>query len=142
MAVTKTILRNTNLETIVQVSGTAASATITLNSDILASSQSLTSGGTPTVDITGYMVSGLLTSAITVTRNSVNQMTFAPENSGTFDFQGQGFAQTQNNTSDIVVTIAGAEATLILKLRKQTGYSPKVETAQFGGGDNPAAVGS
>jgi hypothetical protein len=41
-----------------------------------------------------------------------------------------------------VVTIGTAEATLILKLRKQTGYSPKVETAQFGGGDNPAVVGS
>lgn len=142
MAVTKTILRNTNLETVVQVGGTSGSATITLNSDLVASSQALTAGGTPTVNITGYMVSGLLTSAITVTRNSVNQMTFAPENSGTFDFQGQGFAQTQNNTSDIVVTIGAVEGHLILKLRKVDGYSPKVETAQFGGGDNPAVVGS
>jgi hypothetical protein len=88
------------------------------------------------------LVSGLLTSAITVTRNSVNQMTFAPENSGTFDFQGQGFAQSQNNTYDINVTVGTAEAYLILKLRKVDGYSPKIESAQFGGGDNPAVVGS
>ena len=142
MAVTKTILRNTNLETVVQVGGTSGSATITLNSDLVASSQALTAGGTPTVNITGYMVSGLLTSAITVTRNSVNQMTFAPENSGTFDFQGQGFAQTQNNTSDIAVTIGGVEGHVIIKIRKVSGYKPKVETATFGGGDNPAVAGS
>lgn len=142
MAVTKTILRNTNLETVVQVGGTSGTATITLNSDCLASSQALTAGGTPTVNITGYMVTGLLTSAITVTRNAVNIATFAPENSGTFDFQGQGFSQNQQNTYDIGVTIGTAEAHIILKLRKVDGYSPKVETAQFGGGDNPAAVGS
>jgi hypothetical protein len=142
MAVTKTILRNTNLETVVQVGGTSGSATITLNSDLVASTQALTAGGTPTANITGYMVSGFLTSAITVTRNSANIMTFAPENSGTFDFQGQGFAQTQNNTSDIVVTVGTAEAYLILKIRKVTGYSTTIESAQFGGGDNPAVVGS
>jgi hypothetical protein len=141
MAVTKTILRNTNLETVVQVGGTSGTATISLNSDCLASSQEL-DGATQTANITGYMVSGFLTSAITVTRNSVNQMTFAPENSGTFDFQGQGFAQSQNNTYDIAVTIGTAEAHLILKIRKVSGYKPKIETATFGGGDNPAAAGS
>ena len=141
MAVTKTILRNTNLETVVQVGGTSGTATISLNSDCLASSQEL-DGATQTCNITGYMVSGFLTSAITIARNSVTQMTFAPENSGTFDFQGQGFAQTQNNTSDIAVTVGTGEAYVIIKIRKVSGYKPKIETATFGGGDNPAAAGS
>lgn len=140
MAVTKTILRNTNLETVVKVGGTAGSATITLNSDCLASSQEL-DGATQTANITGYMVSGFLTSAITITRNSVNVMTFAPENSGTFDFQGQGFADTTQNTKDIVVTVGAAEAYVIIKIRKVSGYKPKVETATFGGGDDPTQAG-
>lgn len=141
MAVTKTILKNTNLETIVKVGGTSGSSTITLNTDCLAGSQEL-DGGTQTAVITGYMVSGVLTSAITITRNAQPLIAFAPENSGVLDFQGQGFADTTNSTSDLVVTIGATEAHVFIKIRKVSGYKPKVETATFGGGDNPAVAGA
>jgi hypothetical protein len=141
MAVTKTILKNTNLETIIKVGGTSGTANITLATDCLAGSQEL-DGATQVANITGYMVSGLLTSAITVTRNAQPLMTFAPENSGVLDFQGQGFADTTNNTSDLAVTIGTAEAHIFIKIRKVSGYKPKVETATFGGGDNPAVAGA
>ena len=141
MAVTKTIIKNTNQETIVKVGGTAGSATISLATDCLASTQSL-DGATQTVDIVTAQSNGLLTSAITIVRNSVAIMAFAPENSGTFNFEGNGLRDTVQNTKDIVVTISGAEAHIYLTLRKVGGYATKVETAQFGSYDNPAVVGS
>ena len=59
-----------------------------------------------------------------------------------FDFEGQGFRDNTENSSDIVVAISGAEAHIYLTLRKVSGYATKVETAQFGSYDNPAVVGS
>jgi hypothetical protein len=141
MAVTKTIIKNTNQETIVKVGGTAGSATIALATDCLASTQAL-DGATQTVDIVTVQTNGLLNSGITVVRNSVAIMAFAPENSATFNFEGNGLRDTVQNTRDIVVTISGAEAHIYFTLRKVGGYATKVETAQFGSYDNPAVVGS
>jgi len=74
MPVTKTILKNTNNETIVKVAGTAAAATIDLQTDCLATTQAL-SGATQTVNIAGVQWVGLPNSTITITRNSVNILT-------------------------------------------------------------------
>ena len=41
MAVTKTILKNTNLETVIKIAGTAGSATIDLQTDCVAGTQAL-----------------------------------------------------------------------------------------------------
>jgi len=142
MAVTKTVMKNTNQETIVKVTGTAASATISLAVDCLASTQALTAGGTPTANIVGVMTTGLLTSSATITRNSVNVLSFAPENSVNFNFEGNGFVETTNNTSDVVLTIAGAEATVYVTLRKISGYSTKVEEATYGAYDDRSRVGA
>jgi phage tail sheath gpL-like len=141
MAVTKTIIKNTNQETIVKVGGTAGSATISLATDCLASTQAL-DGATQTVDIVTAQTNGLLTSAITIVRNSVAIMAFAPENSGTFNFEGNGLRDAVQNTKDIVVTVSGAEAHIYLTLRKIGGYATKVETAQFGSYDDNTVVGS
>jgi hypothetical protein len=141
MAVTKTIIKNTNQETIVKVGGTAGSATISLATDCLATTQAL-DGATQTVDIVSAQVAGLLSSAITVVRNSVPVMAFAPENSGVFDFEGMGHRDPVQNTKDIVVTVSGAEAHIYLTLRKIGGYATKVETAQFGSYDDNTVVGS
>jgi len=141
MAVTKTIIKNTNQETIIKVGGTAGSATISLATDCLASTQAL-DGATQTVDIVTVQTNGLLNSGITVVRNSVAVMAFAPENSATFNFEGNGLRDTVQNTKDLVVTISGAEAHIYLTLRKVGGYATKVETAEFGSYDNPAVVGS
>ena len=142
MAVRKTILKNTNQETIVKIAGTAAAATIDLSTDLVASSQAL-DGATQTVNIVGAKWHGLSGSTITVTRNSVNIMTLPGDAPHDIDMAaGSGFVDTEENTSDIVVTIAGAEAQCYLILRKTGGYATKVETAVYGAYDNESAVGS
>ena len=141
MAVTKTIIKNTNQETIVKIGGTAGSATIALATDCLATTQAL-DGATQTVDIVTAQVNGLLSSSITIVRNAIPVMAFAPENSGVFNFEGNGFRDSVENTKDIVVTVSGAEAHVYLTLRKVGGYATKVETANFGAKDNEAVVGS
>lgn len=142
MAVTKTIVKNTQQEAIVKISGTAASSTIDISADLLAAKQALTAGGTVRVNIISAMVTGLLGSGITVVRNSVPILSFAPENSGKFNFEGEGFVDSIENTQNIVVTISGAEAQIYLTLRKVSGFSSMIETAQFGSYDNENAVGS
>ena len=142
MAVIKTILKKTAQEAVVKVAGTAGSATISLANDLLPASQALTVGGTPTVNIVGAHWTGALNSTITVVRNSIATLTIPADQPTQFDFEGSGFVDTTNNTSDIVVTIGGAEAQVYLILRKVDGYSSKVETAQFGAYDNESVVGS
>jgi len=141
MAVTKTIIKNTNQETIVKVGGTAGSATIALATDCLASTQAL-DGATQTADIVTCQVTGLLTSAVTIVRNSVPVLAFAPENNGLFDFEGQGHRDSIENTKDLVVTISGAEAHIYITLRKIGGYATKVEPATYGSYDDTTRVGA
>ena len=142
MAVRKTILKNTNQETIIKIPGTAAAATIDLDVDLLASTQAV-SGGTQTVNIVGAKWHGLSGSTITVTRNSVNILTLPGDAPHDIDMAaGSGFVDSEENTSDIVVTIAGAEAQCYLILRKVGGYATKVETAVYGAYDDQTAVGS
>lgn len=140
MAVTKTILKNHNQSTVVKVGGTAGSETITLASDLLAATQSL-DGATQTANIVSITTSGLLGSSITITRGGVPVMAFAPENSGKIQLNEAGFVDTQNNTDDLVVTVAGAEAHIYITLHKTAGYATKVETATYSIYDNVAAVG-
>jgi hypothetical protein len=142
MAVTKTVLKNTNQETIIKVAGTAASSTIDLQTDCLASTQAI-SGATQTVNIVACKWCGLNNSTITITRNSVNILTLNGADAGDLDFSaGYGFVDSIENTSDVVVTVAGAEAQVYLTLRKVGGYATKVETAVFGAYDDQTAVGS
>ena len=142
MAVTKTVLKNTNQETIIKVAGTAASSTIDLQTDCLASTQAI-SGATQTVNIVACKWCGLNNSTITITRNSVNILTLNGADAGDLDFSaGYGFVDSIQNTSDVVVTVAGAEAQVYLTLRKVGGYATKVETAVFGAYDDQTAVGS
>ena len=142
MAVTKTVLKNTNQETIIKVAGTAASSTIDLQTDCLAATQAL-SGATQTVNIVACKWCGLNNSTITITRNSVNILTLNGSDAGDLDFSaGYGFVDNIENTSDVVVTVAGAEAQVYLTLRKVGGYATKVETAVFGAYDDQTAVGS
>ncbi len=142
MAVTKTIIKNTNQETIVKVGGTAGSATIDLQTDCLATATQALDGATQTVNIVGVAQAGLLNSAVTITRNAVPVLALAPENSGKLILNDIGYVDTQENTSDIVVNISGAEAHVYLTLRKVGGYATKVETAQFSIYDDVTQVGA
>jgi len=142
MPVTKTILKNTNNETIVKIAGTSASATIDLQTDCLASTQAL-DGATQTVNIVGFQFTGLASSTITIARNSTNITTVSAEGHDDVEFAaGYGFADTIENTSDIVVTIGGAEAQIYLTLRKVGGYATKVEEAVYGAYDDRTRVGA
>jgi hypothetical protein len=142
MAVAKTILKNTNLETVVKVAGTAAATTISLATDCLATTQAL-DGATQTANIFGVTWTGAIGGIISITRNSVVVMTLQADAAGTLEFGGQAMIpETVNNTSDIVVTISGAQAECWLKIRKIGGYATKVETAVFGAYDNQSVVGS
>jgi hypothetical protein len=142
MAVTKTILKNTNQESVVKIAGTAAASTIDLSVDLLAATQAL-DGGTQRVNIAGVQWVGLPNATITITRNSVNVLTLPGGGADYIEFAaGSGFVDNIENASDIVVTIAGAEAQCYLILRKASGYASKVETAVYGAYDNESAVGS
>ena len=142
MAVVKTILKNTAQEAVVKIAGTAAAATIDLQTDILTASQAL-DGATQTVNIVGVQWVGLPSATITIARNSVNILTLPGGGADYMEFAaGNGFVDTIENTSDIVVTIGGAEAQCYLILRKVSGYASKIETAQFGAHDDESVVGS
>lgn len=142
MAVTKTVLKNTNQESVVKVAGTAAAATIDISSDLLASTQAL-DGATQTVNIVGLVWTGAADGIITITRNSVVITTLQANAAGMLYFDGQSMIpDTIENTSDIVVTISGAQAECWIRLRKVGGFASKVETAVFGAYDDQTAVGS
>jgi hypothetical protein len=142
MAVTKTVLKNTNQESVVKVAGTAAAATIDISVDLLASTQAL-DGATQTVNIIGLVWTGATDGIITITRNSVVITTLQANAAGMLYFDGQSMIpDTIQNTSDIVVTISGAQAECWIRLRKVGGFASKVETAVFGAYDDQTAVGS
>ena len=140
MAVTQTIIKRTQQEAIVKIGGTSGSSTIALD-DLVCHNQ-VVEGTDQRVDIVAATVTGLLSSAITVTRNGVATLAFAGENSAIFDFEGQGFRDFTNNDKDIVVTIAGAEAHIYLTLRKVSGFATTVETGIYGSYDDITRVGA
>lgn len=138
MAATKTVLRVNNNRAIVRVVGTAASdtATITLNSDLVGTGDALTSGGTPTANIS--MIKASSANHIHVVRNSVQVATLY----GDSLIDQPEFVLADQNTFDIVVTFQGGAGMIILDITKVSGFSPKFEPGSFGGGDNINAVGS
>jgi hypothetical protein len=143
MAVLFTTVKNTNLETVVHFSSAAAeSGTLALNT-LTASTQALTAGGTPTVDIVKFVCTGELTSKISVVRNSKNVIVGSPENDINIEFNTMGIPVNNDNTSDIVITNGAAKAvTGWLVLRKVAGWSTKVETATYGAYDDETRVGA
>ena len=143
MAVVKSFLKLTETDCVVKVAGTAASATISLATDLLRSTEALTVGGTPTVIITTLTWTGESAGVISISRGGVVVFTLLGSTSGQIDLSGQ-FTVPDNTgaTSDIVVTISGGQAELILRVAKTSGYSSKIETAQFSVYDNTSVVGS
>jgi hypothetical protein len=142
MAVVKTVLKNTNQESIVKVAGTAAAATITLATDLLASTQAL-EGGTQTANIVGVTWTGAAGGIISIARNSVVVMTLQADAAGTLEFGGQSMVpDTIGSTSDIVVTVSGAQAECWLKIRKVGGYATKVEEVVYGAYDDATRIGA
>jgi hypothetical protein len=143
MAVLFTTVKNTNQEVIVHFDTVAAeSGTLALNT-LGADTQTLTSGGTPTVNIVKFVSTGELGSALRIVRNGKNVIACAPENAPLLDLNSIGISDSTNNTSDIVVTNDVAKpVTGYLVLRKIAGWSTKVETATYGAYDDETRVGA
>jgi hypothetical protein len=143
MAMTFTTVKNTNQETVIHFTSSAAeSGTITINT-LAASTQALTVGGTPAVNIVKFSVMGELGSKLTINRNSKIVIACAPENAPYMEANSWGIPINNDNTSDIVITNGAAkDVSGFLVLRKTAGWSTKVEHATFGAYDNPATVGS
>ena len=139
---TFTTVKNTNQETVIHFTSSAAeSGTVTI-ANLTASTQARNSDN-PKVDIVKFMCTGELGSKITIARNSKLIIATAPENDMNVEFNALGIPVNNDDTFDIVVTNGAAkDVTGWLVLRKLAGWSTKVEPATFGSYDNPAAVGS
>lgn len=142
MATVKTILKKVHQEAIIKVQGTTAAEVISLSTDLLAVGQAL-DGATQSVNIVGVTWSGAANGVITITRGATTIMTLQTNSCNQLDFSGQQMIpDTIANTTDITVTISGAQAECWLKLRKVGGYKTTIEPEQFGSYDNPAVAGS
>lgn len=117
----KYILKTNQTKAVIAVVLDAAgSETIDLQTDLLCASQT-TSGVTQTVDIDSIKFALQPTQLGTITRNAVNVLQLY----GVDHWQFDGYAVNQENTQDLVVTLAGA-GTVILELAKKSGYSATV----------------
>jgi len=142
MPVSKTIVKNVHQEAVVRVAGDSGSATVDLSVDLLNTGLVL-DGSTQSVNITGVNWTGGTGGIITITRNSVVVMTLQAGAAGMIFFDGQTMPpENTENTSDIVVSISGAQSECWIKLRKVSGYKTTIEPEQFGPYDNPSVAGS
>jgi hypothetical protein len=137
----KTILKKTESKVAVKLYGTSLNETVSLNADCLASTEALTVGGTPTVNILAMHWTGAADGVATITRDGIVIATLLGSAGGELLFQDSDFTDSIGNTYNIVVTSTGLMQVWLL-LRKAGGYSSKIETAQFSVYDNVNAVGS
>jgi hypothetical protein len=142
MAMTITTLKNTNQETVIHFTSSAAeSGTITI-ANLTASTQARNSD-TPTVNIVKWQITGELGSKVNLLRNSKIVISCAPENAPYAELNAWGIPLTNDNTSDIVITNGVLkDVSGILVLRKVAGWSTKVEEATYGAYDDPTRVGA
>ena len=142
MAMTFTTVKNTNLETVIHFTSSAAeSGTITI-ANLAASSQARNSD-TPSVNIVKWSVTGELGSKVTINRNNKIVIACAPENAPYMEANAWGIPITNDATSDIVITNGAAkDVSGFLVLRKTAGWSTKVETATYGAYDDTSRVGA
>ena len=143
MAATRTtIIRNTNLETIIKYEGSSVDTAATIDISTLTASTQARNAETPTVNIVKFIATGLLTSGVTVVRNSVTVVAAAPENGILLDLTQNSISDNIQNTQNIVITTTGAASTGYLVLRKLAGWATKVEDATYGAYDDVTRVGA
>ena len=142
MAMTFTTVKNTNQETVIHFTSSAAeSGTITIAN--LAASTQARNADAPDVTIVKFSVMGELGSKVTINRNSKIVIACAPENAPYMEANSWGIPINNSSTYDIVVTNGVAkDVSGFLVLRKVAGWSTKVETATYGVYDDPTQVGA
>ena len=123
MAVTKTILKLTNTEAIVKVTGVAGDTTkITLATDLLLGTEALV-GSTQKVNIASVVCYGIPGGYVTLARDGVTIINIANDGLQMADFQGDPFTpDTINNTKDIDVTVSTSASQVYIYLKKASGY--------------------
>jgi ABC-type arginine/histidine transport system permease subunit len=141
-AIRTTIIKNTNQETIIKFEGSSVDTAATIDISTIAASTQARNSETPTVNIVKFIALGLLTSAVTITRNSVVVLAAAPENAPAINFTQDGIRDTVGNTSNIVITLGGAASVGYITLRKVAGWATKVEEATYGAYDDRTRVGA
>ena len=137
-----TTLKNTNQETVIHFASTAMeSGTITI-ANLTASTQAR-NADTPVVDIVKYHITGELGSHVRIQRNNKTIIGCAPENAPYAEFNAWGIPVINDHTYDIVISNDSAkDVTGFLVLRKQAGWSTKVEPATYGAYDDVTRVGA
>lgn len=142
MAMTITTLKNTNQETVIHFTSSAAeSGTVTI-ANLTASTQARNSDA-PVVDIVKWSITGELASKVSILRNSKIVIVCAPENAPYAELNAWGIPLTNDNTFDIVITNGAAKDIAgILVLRKKAGWSTKVENEVYGAYDDVSRVGA
>ena len=139
---TFTTVKNTNQETVIHFTSSAAeSGTITIAN--LAAVSQARNADTPNVNIVKFSVMGELGSKVTINRNSKIVIACAPENAPYMEANSWGIPINMDATSDIVVTNGVAkDVSGFLVLRKVAGWSTKVETSTYGAYDDTSRVGA
>lgn len=141
-AIRTTIIRNTNLETIIKYEGSSVDTAATIDISTLTAATQARNAETPTVNIVKFIATGLLTSGVTVVRNSITVLAAAPENAISLDLTQNSISDNIQNTQNIIITTTGAVSTGYLVLRKVAGWTTKVETATYGAYDDETRVGA
>ena len=142
MAMTFTTVKNTNQETVIHFTSSAAeSGTITI-ANLTASTQAR-NADSPDVSIVKFSIMGELGSKVTINRNSKIVIACAPENAPYMEANAWGIPINNSSTYDIVVTNGVAKDVAgFLVLRKNAGWSTKVETATYSVYDDTTQVGA
>ena len=100
--------------------------------------------GTQRASIAGYQWSGEATTTFYLTRNNVQIATFSASTiAGGVEMTGATCPPDPvENDHDVKIRIVGGLGELFLRFRKQEGYVPTIETAQFGVYDDQNVIGS
>lgn len=127
MAISKFITKSNNIETVVKIVNDvagAASTTVTLAVDLLKSNEAI--AGTPTVNISAMEAAISNNSKITLTRGGKVVGLLYENTNSILNVYG---ADSENNTSDIVVAFTG-EGMITIRLLKTAGYRPNFRPEQ------------
>lgn len=140
MALTISVLKQTETLAVVKVYGANGTATINLDTDLLSSTMILDPVVTRKVPISyvSWYVSDAAGDQVAIVRDSVNVLNLYQN--GELDFAGNGgFNETTREGENIVVTITGTGG-VYLTLRKAAGYISKVQPWTYGQYDDPTSA--
>lgn len=127
----KRILRLTNLEAVLKFDGPVGSQTIFLDTDLLLPTEELIVATPRAAAIAQFITTGSGSGTINITRNGETLWTLLPTTASSvnlLDFGG--VVDTTHSTHNIVITSAGAEMQMIIKLRKTAGYRTRIRIAE------------